>query len=73
MITTDEPRKTARGSRGQRDPLSSNVRLRYNYRPDSDVFVIYTLGSQFNSVAAGNPVLLRTSRFTVKFTYSWTR
>jgi hypothetical protein len=57
----------------QTDPFSANVRVRYNYRPDSDVFVIYTLGSQFNSVAAGNPVLSRTSRFTVKFTYSWAR
>ena len=54
-------------------PFSTNIRVRYNYRPDSDLFVIYTLGNQFNSLAAGNPVLSRTSRFTVKFTYSWAR
>ena len=57
----------------QDNPFSTNIRVRYNYRPDSDLFVIYTLGNQFNSLAAGNPVLLRTSRFTIKFTYSWAR
>lgn len=53
-----------------RNPLSMNFRLRYNYRPDSDLFIIYTLGNQFNSLAAGNPVLTREQRFVVKFTYS---
>jgi hypothetical protein len=48
-----------------------NFRLRYTYRPDSDVFVIYNLGSQFNSLAAGNPVLTREQRFTVKLSYSF--
>ena len=48
-----------------------NFRLRYNYRPDSDLFVIYTLGNQFNSLAAGNPVLTREQRFAVKYTYSF--
>jgi hypothetical protein len=54
-----------------KNPLSMNFRLRYNYRPDSDLFVIYTLGNQFNSLAAGNPVLTREQRFTVKYTYSF--
>jgi hypothetical protein len=44
--------------------------VRWNYRPDSDLFVIYNLGNQFNSLAAGNPVLSREQRFTVKYTYS---
>ena len=57
----------------ERNPLSLNFRLRYTYRPDSDLFVIYNLGSQFNSIAAGNPVLLREQRLTVKFTYSFLR
>jgi hypothetical protein len=48
-----------------------NLRLRYNYRPDSDLFIIYNIGSQFNSLAAGNPVLTREQRLTVKFTYSF--
>ncbi len=54
-----------------KNPVSMNFRLRYNYRPDSDLFVIYTLGNQFNSLAAGNPVLTREQRFTVKYTYSF--
>jgi Domain of unknown function (DUF5916)/Carbohydrate family 9 binding domain-like len=53
------------------NPFSMNFRLRWNYRPDSDFFVIYTLGNQFNSLAAGNPVLTREQRFTVKYTYSF--
>jgi hypothetical protein len=57
----------------QQNPVSLNVRLRYNYRPDSDLFVIYNIGSQFNSLAAGNPVLSREQRLTVKFTYSFIR
>ena len=54
-----------------RDPVSVNFRVRWNYRPDSDLFVIYNLGNQFNSLAAGNPVLTREQRFTVKYTYSF--
>ncbi|HEY6352099.1 MAG TPA: DUF5916 domain-containing protein [Candidatus Angelobacter sp.] len=54
-------------------PVSVNLRLRYTYRPDSDLFVIYNVGSQFNSIAAGNPVLTQERRLTVKFTYSFLR
>lgn len=55
----------------EKNPVSANFRLRYNYRPDSDLFIIYNIGSQFNSIAAGNPVLSREQRFTVKYTYSF--
>jgi hypothetical protein len=55
------------------NPVSVNFRLRWTYRPDSDLFVIYNLGSQFTSIAAGNPVALREQRLTVKFTYSFLR
>lgn len=54
-------------------PVSVNLRLRYTYRPGSDFFVIYNVGSQFNSIAAGNPVLTEERRLTVKFTYSFLR
>jgi hypothetical protein len=57
----------------EKNPVSVNFRLRYTYRPDSDLFFIYNLGSQFNSIAAGNPVLLREQRLTVKFTYLFLR
>jgi len=57
----------------EKNPVSVNMRLRYNYRPDSDLFVIYNIGSQFNSLAAGNPVLTREQRLTIKFTYSFLR
>jgi hypothetical protein len=50
---------------------SANVRLRWNYRPDSDLYVIYTAGQQFASLAAANPTQLFQNRFAVKWTYSW--
>jgi Domain of unknown function (DUF5916)/Carbohydrate family 9 binding domain-like len=56
-----------------RNPVSLNLRLRYNYRPDSDFYVIYNVGSQFNSIAAGNPVLLRESRLSIKLSRSFLR
>ena len=31
--------------------VSANLRLRYNYRPDSDLYVIYNVGTQFASIA----------------------
>ncbi len=52
--------------------VSANVRLRYNYRPDSDFYVIYNVGTRFASLAAANPQQLRETRFAVKFTYSFT-
>ena len=51
--------------------VSANIRLRYNYRPDSDLFVIYNLGTQFVSLAAANPQQIRETRFAIKFTYSF--
>ena len=52
---------------------SANIRLRWNYRPDSDLYVIYTAGQRFASLAAANPMQLMEYRFTVKFTYSFSR
>lgn len=52
---------------------SANIRLRWNYRPDSDLFVIYTVGQQFASLVAANPAQFTQNRFTVKYTYSWQR
>jgi len=54
-----------------KNPVSVNFRVRWNYRPDSDLFLIYNLGNQFNSLAAGNPILTREQRLTVKYTYSF--
>jgi hypothetical protein len=51
--------------------VSANLRLRYNYRPDSDLFIIYNVGTQFVSLAAANPQQIRETRFAVKFTYSF--
>ena len=51
--------------------ISANFRLRYNYRPDSDLFIIYNVGTQFVSLAAANPQQTRETRFAVKFTYSF--
>ncbi len=53
--------------------VSWNGRLRYQYRPDSDLFVVFNDGPQFNSLLAGNPVLTRDRRLSVKWTYSFLR
>lgn len=50
---------------------SANIRLRWNYRPDSDMFVIYAVGQQFASLVAANPAQFTESRFAIKYTYSW--
>ena len=51
--------------------VSANLRLRYNYRPDSDLYVIYNVGTQFASIAPANPPQIREARFAVKWTYSF--
>ncbi len=51
--------------------LSANFRLRYNYRPDSDLYIIYNVGTQFVSLAAANPQQVRETRFAVKYTFSF--
>ena len=51
--------------------VSANLRLRYNYRPDSDLYVIYTVGTQFASIAPANPPQVRETRFAVKWSYSF--
>jgi len=35
-----------------RKSASANIRLRWNYRPDTHLFVIYTVGQQFARVMA---------------------
>src|SRR5437588_3174029 len=50
---------------------SANIRLRWNYRPDSDLYVIYTAGQKFASLAAVSPAQFDENRFAIKFTYSW--
>ncbi|SPF31643.1 conserved exported hypothetical protein [Candidatus Sulfotelmatobacter kueseliae] len=51
--------------------VSANIRLRWNYRPDSDLYVIYTAGQRFASLTAANPPQYYENRFVIKFTYSW--
>jgi hypothetical protein len=53
------------------DAVSGNVRLRWNYRPDSDLYVIYTAGQRFASLVATNPPQYYENRLSIKFTYSW--
>jgi hypothetical protein len=50
---------------------SASIRLRWNYRPDSDLFVIYTAGQRFASLVAANPPQFYENRFAIKVTYSW--
>src|SRR5260221_11047092 len=46
-------------------------RVRYNYRPDSDLYIIYNVRTQFASSAPANPPQVRETRFAVKWTYSF--
>jgi len=50
--------------------VTGNVRLRWNYRPDSDLFIIYTAGQRFASLETNAPQYYQNS-LTIKFTYSW--
>jgi hypothetical protein len=52
---------------------SANIRLRYTFRPDSDLYLIYNTGTRFQSLAAGNPIPVREQRIALKVTYSWSR
>jgi hypothetical protein len=53
------------------EAVSANLRLRWNYRPDSDLYIIYNTGTQFASLAPANPPQVRETRFAVKWTYSF--
>jgi len=48
----------------------ANLRLRYDYRPDSDLYIVYNVGTQFASIVPANPPQVREARFAVKWTYS---
>jgi len=50
--------------------FSGTVRLRWNYRPDSDFFIIYTAGQRFASLETNAPQYYQNS-LTAKLTYSW--
>jgi hypothetical protein len=54
-----------------REAGSANIRLRWNYRPDSDLYIIYTAGQRFASLVAANPPQYYENRLAIKFTYSW--
>jgi hypothetical protein len=54
-----------------REAVNANIRLRWNYRPDSDLYVIYTAGQAFASLVSTNPPQFYQNRLTIKFTYSW--
>jgi hypothetical protein len=57
----------------QTQAASANVRLRYTFRPDSDLYVIYNLGTRFQSLVAGNSMPIREQKIVVKVTYSWSK
>jgi hypothetical protein len=50
---------------------SANLRLRYNYRPDRDLYIVYNIGTQFASIAPANPPQVRETRLAVKWIYSF--
>ena len=52
--------------------MSTNLRLRWNYRPDSDLYIIYTAGQRFSSLVAANPSQFTEHRLAIKYSYSFT-
>lgn len=54
-----------------RQAVNAHTRLRWNSRPDSDLYVIYTGRQAFASVVSTNPPQFCSNRLAVKFTYSW--
>src|SRR3954447_19964934 len=54
-----------------REAVNANIRLRWNYRPDSDLYVIYTAGQAFASLVSTNPPQFYENRLAIKLTYSW--
>jgi len=50
---------------------SASIRLRWNYRPDNDFYVIYTAGPSFASLVASNQPQFYQNKLTIKMTYSW--
>ena len=55
----------------QTQAVSANFRVRWTFRPDSDLYVIYNAGTRFQAIAAGNPMNIRQQKFAVKVAYSW--
>jgi hypothetical protein len=53
--------------------VSANIRLRYNYRPDSDLYIIWNVGQRFASLSGAPAQAVNEARLTVKFTYSFLR
>jgi len=52
---------------------SANIRLRGNYRPDSDLYIIYTAGQRFASLIAENPPQYYENRFVIWAHLRWGR
>src|SRR2546426_7251616 len=50
--------------------VRANLRLRYNYRPHSDLYIIYNVGPQFASIAPADPPQVRETRFAIQWTSS---
>jgi len=55
----------------QTQAVSANFRVRWTFRPDSDLYVIYNTGTRFQALAAGNPMDIRQQKLAIKITYSW--
>ncbi len=53
--------------------VSANIRLRFNYRADSDLYIIYNAGPRFASLSGAPSQQVDEQRLTVKFTYSFIR
>jgi len=56
---------------GRHQGRHRKVRLRWNYRPDSDLYVIYTAGQSFCQSCDVNPPEFYQNKLAIKFTYSW--
>jgi hypothetical protein len=52
-------------------PAGANLRLRWTYRPDSDLYFIYNSGTHLANVVDDNPPQYFERQFVLKWTYSW--
>ena len=52
-------------------PAALNLRLRWTYRPDSDLYFIYNSGTHLANVVEDNPPQYFERKFVLKWTYSW--
>ena len=58
-------------TRSHTERCTRSLRIHPNYHPDSDLYIVYNVGTQFASIVPANLPQVRETRFAIKWTYSW--